>query len=71
MDGQEFHKSNIMNILVSILEVIFPAKKKAAVRIQQNLTALNMMVKGTGTAREKLKQIEQDMAIIRRWPPKK
>lgn len=69
MDGQEFHKSNIMNILVSILEVIFPAKKKAAVRIQQNLTALNMMLKGNG--REKIKQIEQDMAIIRRWPPKK
>ncbi len=69
MDGQEFHKSNIMNIIVSILEVIFPAKKKAAVRIQQNLTALNMMLKGNG--REKIKQIEQDMAIIRRWPPKK
>ena len=69
MDGQEFHKSNIMNILVSILEVIFPAKKKAAVRIQQNLTALNMMLKGNG--REKIKQLEQDMAIIRRWPPKK
>lgn len=69
MDGQEFHKSNIMNILVSILEIIFPAKKKAAVRIQQNLTALNMMLKGNG--REKIKQIEQDMAIIRRWPPKK
>ena len=69
MDGQEFHKSNIMNILVSILEVIFPAKKKAAVRMQQNLTALNMMLKGNG--REKIKQIEQDMAIIRRWPPKK
>ena len=69
MDGQEFHKSNIMNILVSILEVIFPAKKKAAVRIQQNLTALNMMLKGNG--REKIKKIEEDMAIIRRWPPKK
>ena len=69
MDGQEFHKSNIMNIIVSILEVIFPAKKKAAVRIQQNLTALNMLLKGNG--REKIKQIEQDMAIIRRWPPKK
>ena len=69
MDGQEFHKSNIMNILGSILEVIFPAKKKAAVRIQQNLTALNMLLKGNG--REKIKQIEQDMAIIRRWPPKK
>jgi len=58
-----------MNILVSILETIFPAKKKAAVRIQQNLTALNMMLQGNG--REKIKQIEQDMAIIRRWPPKK
>jgi len=69
MDGQEFHKSNIMNILVSILEIIFPAKKKAAVRIQQNLTALNMMLQGNG--REKIKQIEKDMAIIRRWPPKK
>ena len=58
-----------MNILVSILEIIFPAKKKAAVRIQQNLTALNMMLQGNG--REKIKQIEKDMAIIRRWPPKK
>jgi hypothetical protein len=58
-----------MNIIVSILEIVFPAKKKAAVRIQQNLTALNMMLQGNG--REKIKQIEQDMAIIRRWPPKK
>ena len=75
MDRQEFHKSNIMNILVSILEIIFPKKKQAAIRIQQNINALNMIVADQdmsykGAAREKIKQIEQDLAIIRRWPPK-
>lgn len=58
-----------MNLILALLEVVFPAKKRAAVRIAGNISKLRAMLT-EGPAKDLVNQIEKDMTVIRRWPPK-
>ena len=57
-----------MNLILAILEVVFPAKRRAALQIAQDIEALQGMFT-QGKAKDRVDSIERSMAIIRRWPP--
>jgi len=57
-----------MNLLLAILEVVFPKKRAAALQIAEDLAALQGMFT-QGHAKDRVDSIERSMAIIRRWPP--
>ena len=58
-----------MNLILAILEVVFPKKRAAALQIAEDLAALQGMFT-EGHAKDRVDAIERSMAIIRRWPPK-
>ena len=58
-----------MNLILAILEIVFPAKKRAALQIAEDLAALKGMFT-QGNAKDRVDSLERNMAIIRRWPPK-
>ena len=58
-----------MNLILAILEIVSPAKKRAALQIAEDLAALQGMFT-EGHAKDRVESIERSMAIIRRWPPK-
>ena len=57
-----------MNLILAILEVVFPKKRAAALQIAEDLAALQGMFT-EGHAKDRVDSIERSMAIIRRWPP--
>ena len=57
-----------MNLILAILEVVFPAKRRAALQIAQDIEALQGMFL-EGKVKDRLDSLERNMAIIRRWPP--
>ena len=58
-----------MNLILAILEVVSPAKKRAALQIADDIRALKGMFT-QGNAKDRVDSLERNMAIIRRWPPK-
>ena len=58
-----------MNLILAILEIVFPAKKRAALQIADDIAALQGMFT-QGNAKDRVDSLERNMAIIRRWPPK-
>ena len=53
-----------MNLLLAILEVVFPKKRAAALQIAQDIEALQGMFT-QGKAKDRVDSIERSMAIIR------
>jgi hypothetical protein len=58
-----------MNLVLAILEIVFPKKKVAALQIAEDLEAL-LGMSAEGPIKDRVASIERNLAIIRRWPPR-